>query len=397
MDGADPGPTVLFVGHTGEVGGAERVLLDVAAGVGGHVLLLADGPLRAALEARGVPCTVAAGAPDLGRIRRDRPLAGSVLRVARGLLRTVRVVAAAAKDADLVYANSQKAFVVSAFAARRARRPLLWHLHDILDDDHFGTAQRRLVTALANRRCAAVVVPSVAAGDAFVAAGGRRALVHVVANGVGAAPGSPSDRATLRRGLGLPDGPVVGVFSRIAPWKGQHVAVAAVAAVPGAHLLLVGGPAFAEDAALADLHRLVARLDLADRVTFLGHRDDVRELMPAVDVCVHPSVAAEPFGLTVVEAMLAGLPVVASSAGALPEILTHGETGLLVPPGDAEALAAAVAELASDPGRARRMGERARSVAAERFSSDRLVAGVDAVVRSTGARGPVLPAVGRGA
>lgn len=386
MTGSGDGPDVLFVSHTGVLGGAERVLLGVA---GGHVprgtaLLFADGPLRTQLQARGVPCAVVADAPDLSRVRRDAPLLRAALPAVRGMIRVARRVAEASRHADVVYVNSQKAFVVSAFAAFARRRALLWHLHDILDSDHFGRMQIRLVVKLANLAADAVVVPSAAAEAAFVAAGGRADLVRVVHNGVDLPVVA---QATPRAELGLPGGPLLGVFSRIARWKGQHVAVAATALLPGVHLLLVGGPQFGEDSYLAELREQVAMLGIADRVTMMGHREDVATLMRAVDVCVHPSVSAEPFGLTVVEAMACGLPVVAARNGAIPEIIDDGSDGLLVEPGEPEALADALRGLLADAVTARRLGDRARQTARERFSQPRTAAAAAAVVNEVAAHG----------
>jgi glycosyltransferase involved in cell wall biosynthesis len=388
MAPADPDPRVLIVNHAGEPGGAEQVLLELASAIADRcaVLLFADGPLRTRLRERGVRCVVAEVVPELGAIRRDRPLLRSALPAATGIARLVRAVAAAARSADVIHANTQKAFVASALAAPLARRPLVWHLHDILDRHHFGRAQVRVVTGLANRVAAAVVVPSAAAGAAFVAAGGRASLVRVVPNGVAPPPAGGPDREAVRRVLGLPGGTVVGVFSRIARWKGQDLALDAVALLPGVHCLLVGGPHFGENAYLAALHRQAAALGIADRVTFAGHRDDVRTLMRAVDVCVHPSTLAEPFGLTVAEAMSAGIPVVASGTGAIPEIVTHGVTGLVVPAGDPGAIAAAVARLRDDPASALRIAEAGRVEVADRFALATMTSGVDAVHREVSGR-----------
>ena len=108
------------------------------------------------------------------------------------------------------------------------RRPLIWHLHDIVDRSHFGPAQRRLQIALANRLAARVIVPSRAAATAFTSAGGRPELIEIVPNGVDLVPESwPPSK--LRSELGLPAGPLAGVFSRLAPWKGQHVVLEALA------------------------------------------------------------------------------------------------------------------------------------------------------------------------
>jgi glycosyltransferase involved in cell wall biosynthesis len=204
--------------------------------------------------------------------------------------------------------------------------------------------QRRLQIVLANRLAAKVIVPSQAAAAAFVAEGGRANLIEVVANGLDVAPSNASP-AELRRELGLPQGPLVGVFSRLAAWKGQHVVVQALAKLPGVNCIIAGDALFGEQTYAASLAKLVDDLGLTDRVRFLGPRSDVPRLMRAVDVMVHPSIAPEPFGRTLVEAMLAGVPVIATDTGAASDILEAGRAGRLVPPNDAEALSASIARV----------------------------------------------------
>lgn len=118
----------------------------------------------------------------------------------------------------------------------------------------------------------------------------------------------------------------------------------------------------------AALERLSSDLGLDGRVRFLGLRDDVHEQLAQAAVVVHPAVWGEAFGLTIAEAMASGRPVVGCDVGAIPELIEHGVTGLLIPPGDAEALASAIAQLLEDPEARDRMGSRARERVEERFS-----------------------------
>lgn len=332
---------LLFVNHASRPSGAELVLLDVVrAFPGAAAFLFEDGPLRPALEAAGVTTLLPSRASGFTSIKRDRSLLRALPHVA-GLGRMTLGLAATARRFDALYANSQKAFVLGAPAAFLARRKLIWHLHDILSTEHFARAQIRLTITLANRLAARVIVPSRAAAAAFVRAGGRDQLLRIVANGLDAPP-SPDPAPRL---LSQPF--QFGVFSRLAPWKGQEVALRALAELPEGGCLIVGGALFGEDAYARRLHRLAAELGVAERVRFLGHRDDVPALMRSVDAVVHPSTEPEPFGRTLVEAMLARRPVIAAASGAAPEILDDGQAGLLVPPGDAAALAAALRRVAA--------------------------------------------------
>lgn len=341
-------PRVLFVNHTSTVSGAERVLLDVVRPWrGASIFLFEDGTLKDAMDRCGLNVIMSGRGGALSGIRRDGGALQALPLLGRIAVLTARL-AQAARRHDVVYANSQKAFVLSALASRLVGRPLVWHLHDIISAAHFGGWQRRLQVVLANRIAARVVVPSRPAAEAFIAAGGRPDLVEVVPNGIDLARDTAS-QAVLRNELGLPPGPLIGVFSRLAPWKGQHVVLQALAELPGVRCIFAGDALFGEQAYSDRLHALAAELDVSDRVSFLGQREDVPRLMQAVDAVVHPSIDPEPFGRTLVEAMLVRTAVIATDAGASPEILEGGAAGTLVPPGDPAALASAVATALSRP------------------------------------------------
>lgn len=341
-------PRVMFVSHTGSISGAELVLLDVVQPwAGATAFLFEDGPFDQALARKGLNVTVSHWGQGLSQVRRDSSILKVVPLVGR-LCAIVVEVARAARRHDVVYANSQKAFVLGAIATTLARRPLIWHLHDIITGVHFGVMQRRVQVALANFCATKVIVPSQVAADAFIAEGGRKNLVEVVANGLDTIPESKSP-GEIRQELGLPDGPLVGVFSRLAPWKGQHVVLQALAQLPGVSCIIAGDALFGEQAYAARLNRMVDDLGLAGRVHFLGQRSDVPRLMSAVDAVIHPSIDPEPFGRTLVEAMLAGVPVIATDAGAASDILEAGKAGTLVPPDDADALAKAISMVMSRP------------------------------------------------
>lgn len=147
------------------------------------------------------------------------------------------------------------------------------------------------------------------------------------------------DREALISELGLPgDALLAGIFGRLIQWKGQASLIEAFAQVKNknAHLLIVGGPQLNNEQGedyLAHLKQLVADHGLDGRVHFLGFRDDIPFLMECCDVVCHASIH-EPFGLVLVEAMMAGKPVIASDVSGPQEIVVEGETGFLVKPGD---------------------------------------------------------------
>jgi len=359
----------LFLNHSASIGGAEQGLLDVTRHLRDRslVVLLQDGPLREQLEGNGVAVHVIdAGA--MHRVRRDSRLPGTA--ALASVWRAAREVAEIAREHDVMYANSQKALVVASLATFRTRTPVLWHLHDIIESPQFSRLNIAADILLANRRVQRVIAVSRATADAFVRQGGARAKVHIVYNGTDAAPFEDAAALTghLRAQMGLTDVPLVGCFSRIAEWKGQHVLIEAVAELPSVHVLVVGGPLFNEHAYERRLHDLVRERGMADRVHFLGHRRDVAVLMRNVDLVVLPSTAPEPFARTLIESIFAGHAPIASACGGVPELIESGRTGFLFPPGDVLALRATLQRLLDRPDEVRRVAEEARANAHRHYA-----------------------------
>lgn len=198
----------------------------------------------------------------------------------------------------------------------------------------------------------------------------RIALIHHSVDTDRFSPAREGEREALRRTLGLPSGTLVVFTGRLLKGKGLETLLAAFAEVarsePSAHLVLVGsgaGQALSVEEALKEDAR--AR-GLADRVIFAGRVDGVEEHLKASDLFVFPSVF-EALGISLVEAAACGLPAVASRTGGIVDVVEHGESGLLVEPGDERGLAVALLELVRDPSRRREMGRHARDVALARF------------------------------
>ncbi len=377
---------ILFLDHTAALGGAELYLLDLAPAFAppGEVVLFEEGLFTAKLRAASIPVAVIAAPRALHRVARESGLAAS-LGAAPSLVGLAWRVAQKARAFDVIYANSQKALVVGSLAALLARRPLVWNLHDLLTTEHFSQLNIRIAVTLANRFVRLVIANSEATKEAFLRAGGRRPVV-VVHNGIDVSRFTtvdPERLRALRRELRLGEGPVVGLFSRLAPWKGQHVLLEAMALLPGVEAVLVGEALFQEEQRYAQqLRERAAQPDLRGRVHFLGFREDVPVLMQVVDVVVHTSVAPEPFGRVIVEGMLARRPVIATKAGGALEIVRPGKTGLLVPPGDAQALARAIQYLLMHPNEAHQLAQAAYKDACTRFSLEAMQAAVGQAVSS---------------
>lgn len=331
---------ILFLDQSGKPGGAELCLLDVVRPYRDRALvgLLADGPFRTLLEQHQIPVQVLSDRPI--RVQKHSHILQGVSSL-KDLIQPIHRVVQLSREFDLIYANTQKALVIGAIASALSRRPLVYHLHDIVSPEHFSAMNQWLIIGLANRFAAQVIANSQATKAAFHQAGGRSPTT-VVYNGfdVTTYQRSQRDRFTIRQQLDLDSQFIVGHFSRLSPWKGQHILIEALKHCAAEVVaLFVGDALFGEQEYVEHLHYQIQQAGLQHRVRFLGFRSDVPQLMAACDVVAHTSTAPEPFGRVIVEAMLSGTPVIAAAAGGAIELITHHQTGWLTPPGDAATLA----------------------------------------------------------
>jgi len=360
---------ILFLDQSGNPGGAQLCLLDIVKPYRDSALvgLFADGPFRHLLEQQHIPVKVLATQPI--QVRKDSNLVQGLASVGQLAPLIARVVLLS-RDYDLIYVNTQKALVVGALASFFSRRPLVYHLHDILSEQHFSLTNRILAVTLANGFASLVIANSKATQAAFVEAGGRSDITDVVYNGFEPRfyQSHESNPNQIRHQLGLDGRFLVGHFSRLSPWKGQHVLIEALAHCPHAvTAILVGDALFGEQDYVQSLHEQVAALGLEERIRFLGFCSDIVPLMRACDLIVHTSTAPEPFGRVIVEAMLCGRPVVAAQSGGAVELVETDKTGWLVPPGDPLLLAAAIIACRSQPELAATIGHEAQTQASQRF------------------------------
>jgi glycosyltransferase involved in cell wall biosynthesis len=380
--------SALFVDQSGQPGGAELCLLPLAAlhAAQSEVLLLSDGPFRALLEAQGVRVSVSSNAKVSAINRAGIRL--SWLRALPGIARQVLTIAARARHFDVLFLNTQKALVLGALGKPLHRSPIVWHAHDVMTQDHFGNMQLRIVRWLARHAIDQIIANSQATADALIELTGLPAeAVPVVHNGIDVdafARITAVDAQALRRRFNLPENAwLAGLFGRFAPWKGQHVAIEALTRLPNVHLVLVGAALFGEDDYAEELHRLAARRGVADRVHFVGSRDDVPVWMKAMDVILHTSLQPEPFGRVIIEGMAAGRPVVASGAGGVTEIIQHRKNGWLIPPGDIAALAHAIETLHANTELVRRMTDCAAHDVRQRFALDTYLQQITHIIAGT--------------
>jgi glycosyltransferase involved in cell wall biosynthesis/protein-tyrosine-phosphatase len=316
-----------------------------------------DGRLARELRAHGVPLIVL-----------DESAHGA-LSLLRSLVRFFR-----AQHIDVVHTHGYKESVLGTLAARLAGVPHVIRTVHGLTEPLRGLARARMwVYQTVDRAVMGafgdlVIAVSGRMVESLVDSGYRRAAIMRIYNGVDlrkVRPTRSSDEVRRELGIGR-DALLIGTAGRLTAIKGHHYLLRAARFIldrqPNARFLIVGGGPLKDDLAAT-----AARLELEDVCLFTGTREDVHDLIAAMDIFVLPSLD-EGTPMSILEAMALQRPIVATAVGGLPEIISHGTTGLLVPARADRALAQACLELAGDREHARALGLRAGRVVEERFS-----------------------------
>ncbi len=367
----------LFI-HSGNMfGGIETALISVASACqrGGasiapeFALCFDDGRVATDLRATGV------GVHSLGAARMSRPW-----QIQQSRARLRRLLESSAPD--LCVTPSAWSHALFAPVVRKRRLPLVLWAHDRL-------APGRWLDRLALRHRPDLVV----ANSRYTAEGMTAVLpdvpVRVVYCPLAPAPGIQGTRAEIRAGLDTPDAALVIVqVGRLDPYKGHLLLIDALGRLPKEipwRCWIVGGADTPlQHDYLAQLKASTLAAGIADRVTFTGARQDVNAVLSAADIFCHPNIAPEPFGLVFVEALRAGLPVIGSAIGGVPEIVTE-RCGRLVPPGDVSALTLALTDMLESRELRLTLGESGPTHAAALCDAD------DRVAELASALGSVLP------
>ncbi|MGE0549448.1 MAG: glycosyltransferase [Kofleriaceae bacterium] len=340
------------------VGGQERVALDLALGqqARGHrvgVVSLApppDGAMALEFSQAGI---------SVGRVPKRGGLDPTLVpRLARELMR---------QRVDVVHTHNPLPLIYGAPAARLVGAAAIHTKHGANPGSRGHRVLRRVAAQMTH---AFVAVSDTTAAQARALGDAPEAKLHTIPNGIrlDRYQPDPEARAAARVELGLGDAWVIGTVGRLDVYKNQALLVRAVAPLLSSktRLVIIG-----EGDARGEVEAAIAALPDPRWVVMTGRRMDVPRLIHAFDVFALSS-KSEGLPLVVPEAMAAGLPIVSTNVGGLPSVVDDGQTGLLVPV-DEGALSAALAKLTADHELARRLGRRAREVALDRYSSDRMV------------------------
>jgi glycosyltransferase involved in cell wall biosynthesis len=273
---------------------------------------------------------------------------------------------------NLVHTNSILAHIYGAIAAKIAGVPCIWHMQDIVDPEMvFGLARRALVF-LGRILPEKITVISIAVGQMFTGKSSQK--VQVVYNGTDTIKFSPEiDGSGIRKEFNIAnDEFVVGIVGRLVIWKGQREFLKAASVIinriPNTKFLIIGDTTFGSKQYKEELYDLACELGIESKVIFSGGREDIPNIIRAMDVMVHASISPEPFGLVIIEGMASGVPVVASNRGGPVEIIEHRKDGFLVDPEETENVANIVIELLRDKALRKKISENARIKVVERFT-----------------------------
>jgi glycosyltransferase involved in cell wall biosynthesis len=357
--------TVAYFAESSAFGGAEQALLTLMAGLDRNrwriVLFHHDEPsietLLQGAQALDVQLI------EVPRLDRRQKLAAS-----RRFLRALRRLRPDIFHAHLTWPLSCSEALVLAAVARVPARIATMHLFVELPRNTLLAIKRRIVTSTVTR----YIAVSRDTAQHIEQLGVPSHKIAVIHNSVPCL--QPSRQGQSSHVLFKNNGrPVVLTPARLTEQKGHQYLLQAALNVPDALFVLAGdGPE------RCSLEKQAVSLGLSDRIVFLGHRKDVQELLAQCDLFVLPSLF-EGLPLSVLEAMAAGKPVIASNIGGTNEAVVNGETGLLVPPGDPDALADAIRTLLSDPSLARRMAAAAKERVSSEFSVEQMVARTTAI------------------
>jgi glycosyltransferase involved in cell wall biosynthesis len=388
---------VLYINPIGELGGAERNLLDMiwslrqhAPSIETEVLSFAQGPLTDAVAQLGAPCHVLPLPRRLHQLGESGPLSKTVLKsVARAsaLLGFVAELKRwlAGSPAQVLHTNGLKAHVLAA-VARASRQKLVWHMHDFVAH---RPAMRRLMPLFRGRADRAIAVSEAVATDLRPLVG--RLPVEVILNGIrtdhfqrqGVIPLDLDAEAHLPAQAAVR----IGLIATYAHWKGHELFIDAVARTDSnaARYYIIGGPVYGTDASQvseAQLRQRIRGLNLENVIGLIPFQQDPARVYAALDVVVHASTRPEPFGRTVAEALSSGCAVVAAGAGGVLEQITHLKDGLLFKAGSAEDLSAALRLLLTDTALRNRIASAGPARAREALDAQRLGPQVAAVYRA---------------
>lgn len=334
---------ILFVHHYSLISGAEKVLINILENIDASrfqpVLCCPCGELGDQISRNGInfyPCNI----PTLKKTYNPFSWGYFLYRNIAITIRLVRIIRK--EEIDIIYANSFIACLFCCLAAKLFKAPMIWHMHDLIKCNSVN----KIFVRLSSKFSKTIIATTQVMKDSLILCGADEEKIEVVYNGIDPAQYDVTkvDKIRFKRELGLsPETALVGIVGQLTPWKGHReflqAASITIRELPDVRFLIVGDSRLGDDNTYCQqLEDWVMELGLKDSVIFTGFRKDIDNVIGSLDILVNAS-WSEPFGMTIIEAMAIGVPVVATKAGGVSEIIDDGINGMLFDVGDTEQLA----------------------------------------------------------
>ena len=366
---------ILYLHHRVQIAGAERSLLALIRRLDREsfrpsFVIPSEGEFAQALREEGVSVTFCPFS-SFKTFRWDR--------VVKTVQRLEQIVSRL--NPHLLHGNTPRANLYAGWIGRQRGIPVVWHARNLIYGRMFDI--ERTLSFIPQR----IVCNSQAIRERFRGRGGFDSRILTISSGVELSEFRPDlDDGRIRREFNVKENPLVALVARLGVGKGHETFLRAsqkvVLQFPNARFLIIGRAEDEEDQKReVYLKRLVDELSLVSHVIFTGYRRDMPSLMAAITLLV-VATEAEPFGRVILEAMASARPVVGTETGGTPELVREGQTGLLIPPLDPEAMARAMIRLLKNPEEAKRMGENGRRRVETEFSQEAHVQKIQALYHS---------------
>lgn len=361
-------PRIIFLSGAIEGGGAERVVVEQASGVD------PDKFDKVLMVTRKCDSSLIADADQIGLkvIVLDREKRWDI----KALIRLRREF----QQADLIHAHQEGSILQAALMGINLRAKLVAQFHNKISE--IKPIYRRLVQWACKQADGLIFVSQLDYEEHMASWHPDPSRMSVVYNGIDSRSFGKIGRGVARERLGLEaQTKIIGVVGRISRRKGYEFFLESAVIMKqewgqDIRFLIVGGGS--EEAYRQELEARIKNLGIFPQVIFLGYRRDVISILPALDVFVLPSVI-ESLPIALLEAMASGIPVVATKVGGIPEVIVNGESGLLVPAGDPQAIATAVLGILRSPDKGQKMAQAARARVNRKFSLEAMIRGIETI------------------
>ncbi len=380
---------VLIINHVADLGGAELMLIKFLEGLDRKriqptLLCLEEGPLCDWCRQHQIPLLWIENNQEFIHIKRSTRLV-KLFKALPQFYKTIRYIKKVAlkEDFDLVLTNSVKAHILGSLGARRL--PVIWRLHDIIDTSTFSYYGVKAMAAVA-KRADHISCVSNAVRQALIKSKVPEDKVSVLYNGIEDI--TYTQRDSFRREWGIMDHEVaVALIARLSPEKGHKIFIQAayhlLKTFPHIKFLIVGGDVFAKEKTyIKRLKSLVKKLGISDNIIFTGHLNDIPKVLRGIDIFVNVPNKPDSLPTAIIEAMLAGKPIIASKIGGIPEMIEHGKNGLLIKPNDTLSLVKAIEKIIHDNTFAKEIGDKARDKALKDFNIDNYIDNMTALLEA---------------